>query len=491
MCEKYSKDSHTFSIKIFQAITAIYLYVRLRHLYHKYFGKLVFSFSVYKYLQVTRRQVNFSTPENINFDSITIKTNNNDDSSKNNSSGDESNGSPDPRAFKILFMAIVIDLIGFGIIIPILPFLVQEVDVQRQGILLAWLLTSYSMAQLVVAPLWGRLSDRIGRRPIILTGLLGSAITFSLFAFTTTYDQYLITRIMQGVFTAASLPTARAYIADITTPELRAKKFGILGAAFGIGFTFGPAIGSLLSREQFLIPELPTHATASLFAAGLALINFLLATKRLPETLHVGLRRNDRWSFNPFANITRYMQFSGVRSLFILFGITIMIFSAFESMFPLFANHVDNRINAQNIGFYFAGIGILIAVAQGMLVGPVVNRFGEINSLRLGILLLIIGYLVLSTAFNLITLFLFLIPLGLGAALVTPTINSALSSRIPEDQQGGVLGLNASVGALGRILGPLYGGFLFDTLIPSAPFLFGAVIMLIVLITMQGTLSRK
>lgn len=387
-------------------------------------------------------------------------------------------------AFGLLFLAIFIDLLGFGIIIPILPFLVQDIDPDRAGILLAWLLTAYSLAQFLFAPLWGRLSDRIGRRPVILTGLIGSAFSFALFAFVSSYELYMVTRAVQGIFTAASLPTARAYIADITPPADRARKFGLLGAAFGIGFTFGPAIGSLLSLDFFQIPGLPIQASAALFAAVLALGNFVFAIRMLPESLPPENRDDvDRIPLaESLQRFFAFFTFPGVGILLLIFGITTLIFSGFESMFPLFANFVDSRLDEENIGFFFAAIGLLVAGAQSTLVGPTVDRFGEERTLLIGLAAQVLGYIMLSFSFNIVTLFIFLIPLGIGAALVNPTINSAISNRIPANQQGGGLGINSSVGSLGRVLGPLYGGYLYDNWYPAAPYSFGSIIILVVLI---------
>ena len=155
----------------------------------------------------------------------------------------------DSTKFNLLFLAVLIDLLGFGIIIPILPFLVKDLNSNQEGLLVALLLSTYSLAQFVSSPIWGRLSDKIGRRPVILIGLIGSSISFAYFGIVEEYILLLSSRILAGIFTGATLPTARAYVADITPPKDRARRYGLLGAAFGIGFTFGPAIGSLLSLD--------------------------------------------------------------------------------------------------------------------------------------------------------------------------------------------------------------------------------------------------
>lgn len=382
--------------------------------------------------------------------------------------------------FGLLFLAVLIDLLGFGIIIPILPFLVQDVNPEREGVLLAMLLAVYSLAQFISAPYWGRLSDRIGRRPVILMGLLGSAISFTLFGLVRTYAWYLISRVVAGLFTGATLPTSRAYIADITPPEERAKRYGLLGAAFGIGFTFGPAFGSLLSLDFFKISGLPDQAPASFFAALLALANFLLARSRLPESLQYR-KEEDKKSgmWNQLQELNKLPQLS---ILLLVFGLTTLIFSSFETILPLFANLVDHRIDETNIGYFFAGIGILIAVIQSSVVGPVVDRFGEEMTIVIGIGLQVIGFLIMAFATNLIILATVILPLSFGTALLNPAINAAISNRVPSDQQGSGLGINSSIGSLGRVLGPLYGGLLYDSIDPTAPFFISSGLLVLILL---------
>jgi len=390
---------------------------------------------------------------------------------------EESEGS-----FGLLFLAVLIDLMGFGIIIPILPFLAKDINPNQAGLLVAMLLAGYSLAQFVSSPFWGRLSDRIGRRPVILIGVFGSSISFAMFALVTPYYLLLTSRVIGGLFTGATLPTARAYIADITPIDERAKRFGLLGAAFGIGFTFGPAIGSLLSYDFFHISGLPLQAPASLFAAGLALINFLMAYTRLPESLHGTDGQIDFEEVSPISTLKSAMELNTyklVGLLLVAFGLTTMIFSAFESVLPLYANFIDNRITEDNIGFFFAVIGIVVAVVQSTVVGPTVDYLGESNTIIFAMVLETIGFFTLGIANSLGILILSIAPLTLGTALLNPTINSAISSRIPKSKQGSGLGINSSIGSLGRVIGPIYAGVLFDQISPGSPFIFGGIILLL------------
>ncbi|MHA2502171.1 MAG: MFS transporter [Candidatus Kariarchaeaceae archaeon] len=391
-------------------------------------------------------------------------------------------------SFGLLFLAVLIDLLGFGIIIPILPFLIQDVDPDRSGVLLAMLLAVYSLAQFVSAPVWGRLSDRIGRRPVILVGLIGSSFGFALFGIVRSYALYLVARVIAGIFTGATLPTSRAYIADITPPQDRARRFGLLGAAFGIGFTFGPAIGSLLSLDIFLIPGLPTQAPAALFAAFLALVNFLLAVRRLPESLVI---KGEIVVSPPLkTQLLDLSQIPQIPLLFVIFTLTTLIFSGFETILPLFANLVDNRINETNIGYFFAALGVLIAIFQSSAVGPTVNRIGEERTIIVAITLQALGFGLLAFASSIFLLGLVIIPLSFGTALLNPSVNAAISNRVPMNQQGSGLGVTSALGSLGRVIGPLFGGLLYDEISPGAPFLINAFLLIILFLAVFQPLTR-
>lgn len=388
-------------------------------------------------------------------------------------------------SFGLLFLAVLIDLLGFGIIIPVLPFLVKDINPAQEGLLLALLLSSYSLAQFLSAPFWGRLSDRIGRRPIILVGLIGSAISFAMFGLVTTYPLFLASRVIAGLFTGATLPTARAYVADITPPDERARRYGLLGAAFGIGFTFGPAIGSLLSLDIFLIPGLPEQAPPSLFAALLALINFILARTRLPESLTKVEDQIDFEQVSPVSTLQSTLSMASnkqIATLLIIFGFSTLVFSGFESILALFANTIDTRITEDNIGYFFALVGILVAVIQSTLVGPVVDLLGEDRTILAALGCQIIGFILMSVTSSIWFLGIVIVPLALGTALLNPSINSAISNRIADTEQGSGLGINSSVGSLGRVIGPIFAGLLYDEFYPAAPFSVGALLLVLVLI---------
>ena len=388
----------------------------------------------------------------------------------------------DSTKFNLLFLAVLIDLLGFGIIIPILPFLVKDLNSNQEGLLVALLLSTYSLAQFLSSPIWGRLSDKIGRRPVILIGLIGSSISFAYFGIVEEYILLLSSRILAGIFTGATLPTARAYVADITPPKDRARRYGLLGAAFGIGFTFGPAIGSLLSLDIFLIPNFPKQASASFFAAILCMGNFILADYKLPESL-IDKEDDSSPSLNTIKQFKILSKNKMILILFTIFFITTLIFSSFESILPLFANNIDDRINEQNIGYFFAAIGVLIAIIQTTLVGPIVDFFGEDKTIYLALILQTLSFFLISIATSVALLGITIIPLTLGTALLNPSLTSSLSNKLDKTNQGIGLGLNSSIGSLGRVIGPLYGGLLYDNLSPGSPFSIGSIILLILVIT--------
>ena len=388
----------------------------------------------------------------------------------------------DSTKFNLLFLAVLIDLLGFGIIIPILPFLVKDLNSNQEGLLVALLLSTYSLAQFISSPIWGRLSDKIGRRPVILIGLIGSSISFAYFGIVEEYILLLSSRILAGIFTGATLPTARAYVADITPPKDRARRYGLLGAAFGIGFTFGPAIGSLLSLDIFLIPNFPKQASASFFATILCMGNFILAYYKLPESL-IDKEDDSSPSLSTIKQFKILSKNKIILILFTIFFVTTLIFSSFESILPLFANNIDDRINEQNIGYFFAAIGVLIAIIQTTLVGPIVDFFGEDKTIYLALILQTLSFFLISITTSVVLLGITIIPLTLGTALLNPSLTSSLSNKLDKTNQGIGLGLNSSIGSLGRVIGPLYGGLLYDNLSPGSPFSIGSIILLILVIT--------
>ncbi len=401
------------------------------------------------------------------------------------------------KGILLMFLAVFIDLLGFGIIIPILPYFVVD-TLHGTELEYGAILAIYSLTQFVFSPFWGRLSDRIGRRPVVLLGLFGSSISFSVFGISDTIPELFFARFLAGFFTAASLPTARAFIADISPPEKRTARMGLIGAAFGLGFTFGPAIGSATSR--IILPgfERYIYAAPSFLAAALALLNFTFAYFNLPETLSDELRahrlkmKEELKALGPSRN--RIIQILSLPQVFLLvsmFSITTMVFSAFEAMFALYAAEIDPFFNESTIGYAFALIGIVVIFVQGGLIRVVVEKIGNEKTVFVGFLLNVLGFILVPFAENRYTLFLFLIPIGIGQGLLTPTLNSLVSLRLSKEEMGEGMGINSGGAAIARVLGPLLGAYLYGLDI-RFPFYFASLSMaLLGIVALQGLVNRE
>ncbi len=367
----------------------------------------------------------------------------------------------------IIFFTVFIDLIGFGILLPLLPFYAKNLG--ANALIVGLLFTSFSLMQFLFAPLWGRLSDRIGRRPIILLGLLGSSISYLIFGLADSLWILLASRLFAGIC-GANISTAQAYIADSTGPENRAKGMGIIGAAYGLGFIFGPAIGGILSQWGYRVP--------AFFASGLALANFLAALLLVPESLKPGVastrpERGLNWS-----RLRLALAQPKLRIYLVLFFLSTFAFANLEGTFALMTArkyHLDARHN----GYLFAYIGILITVMQGGLIGRLVKRFGELRLVSAGLLCLVFSLGLLPFWPNVGWLLIGLLPLTFGHGVSNPSLASLISRTANAADQGGVLGVSQSMASLGRILGPAWGGLIYDQLGFEYPYLTGGLFMLL------------
>ena len=362
----------------------------------------------------------------------------------------------------IVFITVFIDLLGFGIIIPLMPFYAETFG--GTALTVGLLMTSFSMMQFLFAPFWGRLSDRIGRRPVILIGLFGSAVSYFLFGMATSLWLLFAARIAAGI-AGANIPTAQAYMADITTSENRAKGMGLVGAAFGLGFIFGPAIGGFLSRWGYQAP--------SFFASALSLGNFIAAWFLLPESRPGGgdaIRRSR-------LDLLRYAASRPVLPhLLLVYFIVATGFASFETTFALYSEH-RFKFNASTIGYVFAFIGVVLATVQGIIVGRVVPRVGEQRIVPAAILVLTAALVLVPMAGSVGTLLIACALLAVGMGFHNPSIMALISRRSGADMQGGVLGLSQSLASLARVVGPAWGGWLYDRYGMVMPYVSAAVLM--------------
>jgi DHA1 family tetracycline resistance protein-like MFS transporter len=376
----------------------------------------------------------------------------------------------------VIFLTVFIDLLGFGIIIPLLPFYAEHFG--ASALMVGLLSTSFSVAQFLFAPFWGRLSDRIGRRPVILLGLLGSAVSYALFAMATSLGALFLARTLAGV-AGANVPTAQAFIADTTTPETRARGMGIIGAAFGLGFIFGPAIGGFLSHWGYAAP--------AWFASVLSLANFGAAVVLLPESrpAHVGgVSRPGRLEV-----IRRAVLRPNLPMVLLVYFLVLTSFASFEAMFALYSERRFG-FTAATIGYMFAWVGVVLATVQGLLVGRVVKRVGERVVIPAAITVLAgaLGLVPLAGSVPVLAAACGLLALGMG--FNSPSLLSAISQLADPRDQGSTLGVSQSLGSLARIIGPLWGGWVFDHLGIRFPFYTAGGLMLVACMLSVVVFSR-
>ncbi len=363
----------------------------------------------------------------------------------------------------IVFITVFIDLLGFGIIIPLLPFYAETFG--ATAFTVGLLATSFSLMQFIFAPIWGRVSDRVGRRPIILLGLLGSCLSYLGFGLASTLTALFAARIFAGI-AGANIPTAQAVVADLTTPENRAKGMGIIGAAFGLGFIFGPAIGGFLSRYGYGVP--------AYFASGLSLANFAAAWFLLPETLkpeHRAIERVGRMDALRTALARPHLPL-----LLVIGFLVVAAFSGFESTFALFAERAYG-FHASSIGYFFAFVGIILVIVQGLLVGKVVKVIGEHHIVPASLAIVAIGLLMIPATQSVTALLVANGVMAVGMGFNNPALMSLISRYSAAEDQGGVMGLTQSLNSLARIVGPMWGGFAFDRLGVGMPYVTSAAVM--------------
>ena len=375
----------------------------------------------------------------------------------------------------VLFLIVVVDLIGFGVIIPLLPFYAEyyQASPAEVGLLMA----IYSAAQFLAAPFWGRLSDRIGRRPVLLGTIGAAALSYILLGFAESLFMLFLARAIGGLM-AGNISTAFAYAADVTTKENRAKGMGMVGAAFSIGFIMGPAIGGILAGSD------PLHAdfrTPSFVAAGLSALAFFLGLFVLKESLSAEARAEIKKQTRVarMQALLSALKTPGIGILLILAFLTTLVFAGLESTFAMWSRRQFGWGPEQN-GYLFAFIGVLAAAIQGGLMGKLAHRFGVERLILAGALALTLGLALIPLVVTVPQLVGAMTLAALGFSIITPALNTAISVRGEADVQGGLMGVTRSASTLSRMIGPAIGGATFGFIGIHTPYISGALIMVAV-----------
>jgi len=351
----------------------------------------------------------------------------------------------------LIFTTVFIDLIGFGIVIPVLPIYAEKFH--ASPLTIGFLLASFSLFQFLATPVLGRLSDKYGRRPILFLSLAGTSVAFLTMGLATSLWLLFAARILDGI-TGGNISTAQAYIADITTPENRAKGLGMIGAAFGLGFIIGPAIGGFLSDFSYTAPFF--------FASALAAANAILLYFRLPETVKrdrnftAAIKRNPWDIFGVSA-----AKDTGVKIILVTYFVTTIAFATLTATLALYTSHAEQfRYDAPHNGYVFTFVGIFGAIVQGGLLGRLVKKFGESSLVIVGLISLGLGLVILPFATGLYGLLGALALIANGNGLTGPNLTALASRRTAKDKQGEILGVTQSLNSLARIIAPIMGNLL-------------------------------
>ena len=374
------------------------------------------------------------------------------------------------RSLLVIFLTIFVNLVGFGIIIPLLPFYAETFGASPLAIGL--LFAIFSLAQLVAAPVLGDLSDKYGRRPILLLSLAGTVVSFVMLALAQSLTMLFVARLIDGL-SGGNIATARAYVADVTEPKDRSRAYGLVGAAFGLGFILGPAISGLLARVSYTAPIWA--------AAAITLLAMTMAWMWLPETVH----RAHAGTGMPFRNLAAMMNRPGLRRVLVIdFGYW-FAFAIFQTTFALF---VARRFgfDAPQTGYFFASFAVLGAIVQGGLIRPVVGRFGDVQTLRLGLICGAVGLISAAMVHSVALFALTLVPLALGIGFGHPTMASLVSRSGRGDEQGRVQGAASAVESLGRTIGPVWGTASLQRFGEGMPYLSAAGFLMMVLFLSLG-----
>ncbi len=374
------------------------------------------------------------------------------------------------RPLVIIFLTIFVNLVGFGIIIPLLPYYAESFG--ASPVVIGLLFAVFSLCQLAAAPALGDLSDRYGRRPVLIFSLAGTVVSFVMLALAHSVPMLFAARIVDGL-SGGNISTARAYVADVTDPKDRARAYGLIGAAFGLGFILGPALSAVLSHISYTAPIWA--------AAGVTLVATAMAWLWLPETVH----RAHAGVGNPFRYLPDLLRRPPIRRVLAIDFIYWCSFAVFQTTFALF---VARRFgfSVMTTGYYFAVFGVLGALVQGGLIRPIVHRLGDAVTLRIGLALGSAGLVAAGLSQSVVLFSLALIPLAFGIGFGHPTMASLVSLVSRGDEQGRVQGAAGAVESLGRTVGPVWGNASLQHFGESTPYISAACLLLLTLLLTVG-----
>lgn len=365
------------------------------------------------------------------------------------------------RALALIFFTVFLDILGFGILVPVIPFLVKPFD--ASATVIGLLTMSYSIAQFLAAPVLGVLSDRYGRRPVLIISIFGAGLAYFAFGLAGALWVFFAARIVDGL-TGGNISIAQAYIADVSPPADRAKNFGLIGAAFGAGFVFGPAIGGIVSHISLSAP--------AYLGAFLCLSSCVFAWFYLPESLHKDRRVTapfKRADFNPFMQLHGFVMRPDLTVNFITLLMLGIAMNVLRSNFAIYARdrlHFD----PSHIGYLYAYLGIMVVTTQAGLVRHIAPKLGNRVTALIGFSSMMVGFGWMATVPGATAMYAIMPLIAVGHGLCYPTITALSSHAVGDAEQGGVMGAQQSVNSFAMIVGPLMAGWAFDALGPGAPY---------------------
>jgi DHA1 family tetracycline resistance protein-like MFS transporter len=380
----------------------------------------------------------------------------------------------------ILFLIVFIGLVGFGIILPLFPFYAERFGASPEVI--TWTMAAFTLAQAVGTPIWGRISDAYGRRMVLILTMFGSALAYVMLAYADELWIVMLSRVFGGLM-AGNISAAFAYVTDITTDENRSAGLGKVGAATGLGFIFGPAIGGLLAGAEV---ETANFVAPALASAGVSLVAMVGTIIFLPESLDPKNRKPLFGAGNGKDAESHGVSLAAMHrgALLKLLIATMLFFTAMsqmESIFPLWAHDLF-RMGPRDIGAVFFVIGIVVATMQGAAIGPLTRRFGERPVAMAAGVFFAASLVILALASTEWQIWLGLVPFGLGVGLFNPTVSSMVSKTASANERGAVMGQFHAASAMGRFFGPAVSGLIYSKISMAAPFGLGALIMLPVIV---------